>query len=170
MNYLLTILKTPVDDTKFVVELMRYLEPIVETDGKYVQYDNGVFLYNFDTVLDNTGLRDYLKGIPETFGCFFVLSEINGNTSFCFKEGSDLFIHGPEIKLEETPYIYEILPDNIEEDDQSEFEENDVVQKLMQKYKYKEIEPTLDEVLEKIYEKGISALSIQEQSVLKQVK
>jgi hypothetical protein len=40
----------------------------------------------------------------------------------------------------------------------------------MQRYRYKEPEPTLDEVLEKIYEKGISSLSIQEQTVLKQTK
>jgi hypothetical protein len=166
MNYLLTILKTPVDDTEFVVQLMRYMEPIVEADGKYVQYDNGVLLYNFETRLDNIGLRDYLKGIPEEFGCFFTLSEINSNTSFCFKEGNDLFILGPEMALENSPFIYEIFP----EDSDSEQDDNEVVQKLMQRYRYKEPEPTLDEVLEKIYEKGISSLSIQEQTVLKQTK
>jgi hypothetical protein len=47
---------------------------------------------------------------------------------------------------------------------------DEVVQKLMQKYKVKEIEPTLDEVLEKIHAKGVSSLSIQEQAVLNQFK
>jgi len=166
MNYLLTILKTPVEDVEFVKQLMRYMEPIVEMDGKYVQYDNGLLLYNFETRLDNLGLRDYLKEIPENFGCFFILSEINSNTSFCFEEANELYLLGPEIPLENSPFIYEIEPDNMDVD----MAQNEVVQKLMQRYRYKEPEPTLDEVLEKIYEKGISSLSIQEQSVLKQSK
>jgi len=169
MNYLLTILKTPTEDPNFVVQLMRYLEPIVETDGKYVQYDNGLLLYNFDTKLDNTGLRDYLKGIVETFNCFFTLSEINDNTAFCFLEGQELFLYGPEIELEKTPFIYEMDFMTTDTDDEDS-DEDEVVQKLMQKFKYKEPEPTLDEVLEKIYQKGISSLSIQEHSILKQVK
>jgi hypothetical protein len=70
------------------------------------------------------------------------------------------------MSLDNSPFIYEILPDEIELEDDN----NEVVQKLMQRYRYKEPEPTLDEVLEKIYEKGISSLSIQEQSVLKQTK
>jgi len=41
---------------------------------------------------------------------------------------------------------------------------------LMQKYRVKEFEPTLDEILEKIHEKGVSSLSIQEQAILNQFK
>jgi len=170
MNFLLTILKTPVEDPEFVVRLTRYMEPIVESNPKFVQYDNGVLLYNFATILDNTTLRDYLKGIPENFGCFFVLSEMNENMAFCFKEGTDLFIFGPEIHYEKSPYIYEIIPDdtdNTDEEDDEESESDDVVQKWMQKYRIIEKEPTLDEILEKIHEKGIDSLSIQEIAILK---
>ena len=60
MNYLLTILKTPIENQTFVRDLVRYMEPIIETDGKYVQYDNGLLIYNFDTKLDILGLRDFL--------------------------------------------------------------------------------------------------------------
>jgi hypothetical protein len=77
---------------------------------------------------------------------------------------------GPEISTENFPYV--IYPKHEEPD--MEYDKgsdmDEVVQKLMQKYKVKEIEPTLDEVLEKIHAKGVSSLSIQEQAVLNQFK
>ena len=58
------------------------------------------------------------------------------------------------------------LPTDEEEDDDDD--DMDLVQKLMkQKYEYKEKEPTLDEILDKINQKGVSSLSFQEQAILK---
>ena len=52
------------------------------------------------------------------------------------------------------------------EDDEDDDEDDNVVQQLMEKYRLKEEEPTIDEILEKIHEKGLSSLSIQEQAIL----
>jgi hypothetical protein len=73
--------------------------------------------------------------------------------------------------IKDFPFI--ISPQS-EEMDMGDYDDDDkddeVVQKLIQKYKLKDIEPTLDEILEKIHEKGTSSLSIQEQAVLNQFK
>ena len=50
-----------------------------------------------------------------------------------------------------------------EEDD----DDNDLVQMLKDKFSVKRIEPTLDEILDKINQKGVISLSVQEQAILK---
>ena len=172
MNYLLTILSTPVDDNGFVVAFNRFMSPIVETDGIYVQYSNGVMLYHFDTKLDELGVRDHIRELIESFRVYVILTEINSNTTFGIDvDHADRLLNlGPDVYTEISPYV--IHPKHEEPD--MEYDEvsdaDEVVQKLMQKYRVKEIEPTLDEVLEKIHAKGVSSLSIQEQAVLNQFK
>lgn len=172
MNYLLTILNTPIEDNEFVIAFHRFMSPIVETDSRYVQYGNGLLLYHFDTKLDELGVRDHIRELIESFGVHVILTEINLNTTFGIDVDhvDHLLNLGPDISTENFPYV--IHPKHEEPD--MEYDEgsdmDEVVQKLMQKYKVKEIEPTLDEVLEKIHAKGVSSLSIQEQAVLNQFK
>ena len=171
MNYLLTILNTDIQDNEFIVHFNRFMEPIVETDGRFVQYHNGLLLYHFDTLLDIGGVRDHISELVKFFGVYVILNEINSTTTFCIEqEQVDGLIHlGPDISIDNFPFIiYPIVEDT---DTEIETDDNDeVVQKLMQKFRVKEIEPTLDEILEKIYAKGVSSLSIQEQAVLNQYK
>jgi len=172
MNYLLTILDTPIEDNKFVVSFNRFMSPIVETDGRYVHYDNGVLLYHFDTKLDHLGVRDHIRELIQSFGVYAIVTEISSNTTFGIdgEHVDGLLNLGPDISIENFPYVIyprHEIPDTEDDDD---MEADEVVQKLMQKYRVKEIEPTLDEVLEKIHAKGISSLSIQEQAVLNQFK
>lgn len=168
MNYLLTILRTPIEDNEFIVGFNRFMSPIVETDGRYVQYGNGLLLYHFDTKLDQLGVSDHIRELMESFGVFVILTEINSNTVFGIEgEHVDGLLNlGPDISIKNFPYV--IYPKDEEPDTDDDTDE--VVQKLMQKFRVKEIEPTLDEVLEKIHAKGVSSLSIQEQAVLNQFK
>jgi hypothetical protein len=168
MNYLLTILRTPIEDNEFIVGFNRFMSPIVETDGRYVQYSNGLLLYHFDTKLDQLGVSDHIRELMDSFGVFVILTEINSNTVFGIEgEHVDGLLNlGPDISIKNFPYV--IYPKDEEPDTDDDTDE--VVQKLMQKFRVKEIEPTLDEVLEKIHAKGVSSLSIQEQAVLNQFK
>ena len=50
-----------------------------------------------------------------------------------------------------------------EEDDDID---DDLVQQLKEKYLIKDEEPSLDDILEKIHQKGVSSLTIQEKSIL----
>jgi len=173
MNYLLTILNTPIHDYGFIISFSRFMEPITKTDGRYAQYHNGLLLYHFDTELELIDLRDYLVELEKSFGIYFILNEINSTTTFCMDEEQvdGILNLGPDLSIQDFPFI--ISPQN-EEMDMGDYDDDDkddeVVQKLIQKYKLKDIEPTLDEILEKIYEKGTSSLSIQEQAVLNQFK
>jgi hypothetical protein len=144
------------------------MSPIVETDGRYVQYSNGLLLYHFDTKLDQLGVSDHIRELMDSFGVFVILTEINSNTVFGIEgEHVDGLLNlGPDISIKNFPYV--IYPKDEEPDTDDDTDE--VVQKLMQKFRVKEIEPTLDEVLEKIHAKGVSSLSIQEQAVLNQFK
>jgi hypothetical protein len=56
---------------------------------------------------------------------------------------------------------------NLEEDEDDDDDDNDLVQMLKDKFSVKGKEPSLDEILDKINQKGVSSLSIQEQAILK---
>lgn len=169
MNYLLTFLHTPVTDNEFIVGVSRFMSPIVETDGRYVQYDNGLMLYHFDTKLDITGVRDHIDQLVKSFGVYVILNEINSNTTFCIEgEHVDGLLNlGPDISIENFPFI--IYPQFEEPDmeDEDDDDMDDVVQKLMMKYRVVEKEPTLDEILEKVHSQGVDSLTIQEIAILK---
>lgn len=168
MKYLLTILYTPIQDKEFLVHFNRFMSPILETDGKYAQFSNGLMFYYFDTLLDLVGIRDHLSSLNQNFGIKFILNEVNDTTTVCF--------NSPEIELfeffEDKPFFIEPQENSdilSYEDEFSEDEEeiDDVVQKLLTKYRVTQFEPSIDEILEKIHEKGISSLSIQELAILK---
>ena len=65
---------------------------------------------------------------------------------------------------EEIEFDFNIILDEDEDDDDID---NDLVQMLKDKYKVSNNEPTLDEILDKINQKGVSSLSFQEQAILK---
>lgn len=171
MNYLLTVINTDIEDHEFMIHFTRFMSPVSESEGRFVQYQNGLLLYHFDTKLDITGLRDHIAELVKTFGVYVILNEINSNTVFCIEQEQvdGLLNLGPDINIEDFPFIIHPV---LEQTDMNEYDEglDDVVRMLMQKFKVKEIEPTLDEILEKIHAKGVSSLSIQEQAVLNQFK
>jgi hypothetical protein len=173
MNYLLTILNTPEGDIEFLNQFNRYMSPILERDSTYVQYETGVMLYHFETKLDKLGLNDYLIGLNETFGLVYLLSQFNQYSAMCLPKDSleQLIQFGPKIEDEDHPYLTEDssedFDDIIPEDDSIDWD--DVAHKLMKKFTFKEHEPTIDEILEKIYEHGIDSLSVQEIAILKSI-
>jgi len=173
MNYLLTILNTPIHDNDFIISFSRFMEPITKTDGRYAQYHNGLLLYHFDTELELIDVRDHLVELEKSFGIYFILNEVNSTTTFCMDEEQvdGILNLGPDLSIQDFPFVISPQSEEMDMGDQNDDDKDDeVVQKLIQKYKLKDIEPTLDEILEKIYEKGTSSLSIQEQTVLNQFK
>jgi hypothetical protein len=63
---------------------------------------------------------------------------------------------------EEVEFDFNIILEEDEEDD-----DINLVQMLKDKYSVSNNEPTLDEILDKINQKGVSSLSFQEQAILK---
>jgi hypothetical protein len=172
MNYLLTILNTPVDDEDFVLQFNRFMSPITTTNGRYIQYHNGTMLYHFDTNLDPVGIKDHLIELIKKFGTYCILSQINSSTTFCISENqvNGLLSLSPDSTIEDFPSVIH-LESHVS--DLSEFyddkDNNDLVQKLMKKYQFSEKEPSVDEILDKIHNQGIDSLSLQELIILKTV-
>jgi len=155
-------------DENFLIHFNRFMSPIVETDGKYAQYSDGRMFYYFDTCLDLVGVRDHLVTLNQTFGLNFILNEVNDSTTICLNSiEAELFNF-----FDDKPFFIksEKISDNLsfeDEFDSDEIELDDVVQKLLTKYKITQFEPSVDEILEKIHQKGIDSLSIQELAILK---
>jgi hypothetical protein len=81
------------------------------------------------------------------------------------------------LKDDDAKYLfdldYDVDEDEVEfdfnfiEEEEDDDDDNDLVQMLKDKFSVKRIEPTLDEILDKINQKGVTSLSIQEQAILK---
>ena len=110
-------------------------------------------------------VKSVIKKLSEKHDCWYFMSEFPDKLS-CNLDDEDaqlLFqLENVPQKQEDDEDIFQFIQFINEEED----EEDDLVQSLKEKYLIKSKEPTLDEILDKIHNKGISSLSIQEKSIL----
>ena len=132
--------------------------------------DQGVaIMYITTNNVDVIEIKDRIKQISTHFNLtYFIQEHIDSLYMNLSDEDSEhLFgIAFDKIKDNENDFQRWLLTDD--EEDFDDDDDIDLIQKLIkQKYEYKENAPTLDEILDKINQKGVSSLSIQEQSILK---
>ena len=119
--------------------------------------------------MDSEILKKEFKDICSELYCWYFLSEFPEKMSCNLGDDDARYLFDFEYDVkpvsdEEVDFDFNIL---LEEDDDEDDIDNDLVQMLKDKYKVKEKEPTLDEILDKITQKGVSSLSFQEQAILK---
>ena len=131
-------------------------------------HDGVAVMYITSKELDICEIKDKIKEISNQFNLiYFVQEHIDSLYMNLSDEDSEhLFgIAFDKPQDNENDFQRWLLTNEEEDDDDDDM---DLVQKLMkQKYEYKEKEPTLDEILDKINQKGVSSLSFQEQAILK---
>lgn len=141
----------------------------LQCDGlKYIFTGESVIIH-IKTDMESERLKMEIKDICSELYCWYIMSEFPDKMS-CNLGDDDaryLFDFNYDIKPksdEEIEFDFSII---LEDDDDDDDIDNDLVQMLRDKYKVKEHEPTLDEILDKINQKGVSSLSFQEQAILK---
>ena len=122
-------------------------------------------IINLETTSSYEDVKTVVKNLCEELGCWYFMSEFPDKLS-CNLDDEDAQLlfqldYVPQ-KQQDDEDIFQFIQFINEEDE----EEDDLVQSLKEKYLIKSEEPTLDEILEKIHNKGISSLSIQEKSIL----
>lgn len=158
MNYILQVLY--LDKSQEEIDaVLRFISPVTTSVGKWIMFDNGTFLYHFSTELDILFLKEYFEEFTDTFSSAFILSPVTDN----------LTVKLPD---DEVGYFFDLESTEteiIEIEDDFDFDDTtmEMIRKLSKKFEVRNSEMDLDEILEKIHQKGIESLSIQEESFLK---
>lgn len=130
-------------------------------------HDGVSIMYITSKQLSVVEIKDKIKEISQQFNLtYFVQEHIEAVYMNLSDEDSEhlfgiAFDRPKDNEFESQEWTF------FEEDDDDD-DDVDLIQKLMkQKYEYKEKEPTLDEILDKINKEGVSSLSFQETAILK---
>lgn len=172
-TYMLFIYGDFKDKEEGVEELALQLIPIVSSDFvKYNYGDHGV-VYHFSTKEDFNDLKEYidmiLNGIIEQYflmekteNCFIFMPKTLKDDLLKInkKENNDTKNGKIEINTNFKPYEYKD-PDKIINMFMPIFDPEDIIYTPYEIY-----EPTVDEILEKITEKGIESITKQEREIL----
>jgi len=136
---------------------------------KYIFTGESVIIHISTDKKTTEEIKTEFKNISSELYCWYFLSEFPDKMS-CNLGDDDAkylfdFNYDVEPKSdEEIEFDFSVI---LEEDDDDDEIDNDLVQMLKNKYKVSQHEPTLDEILDKITQKGVSSLSFQEQAILK---
>ena len=144
-----------------------------ESDIMNLNFEKVKYIYTSDSVvihLETVRTREMLKGqiheISEKYSCWYFMSDFTDKLTCNLDDNTARYLFDFEYNQpieDDFEFDFEIKLEDEEDDD----DDLDLVRMLKEKYKYQEQEPTLDEILDKINQKGVSSLSFQEQAILK---
>lgn len=176
MRYLTFLMGVTVDSKQEIDSFTKSLSPLVNGSARYV-YTHESMTMHFDSDTPYDELKTFMGTLCEEYGFYFIMSPFPDRMSTNLPPEDCLYLFdlNSEIKFDNSEAIEHYFGqeskgdrklDYLFGDDEDDDEDDNVVQQLMEKYRLKEEEPTIDEILEKIHEKGLSSLSIQEQAIL----
>lgn len=176
MRYLTFLMGVTVDSKQEIDSFTSALSPLVNGSARYV-YTHEAMTMHFDSDTPYDELKAFMGTLCEEYGFYFIMSPFPDRMSTNLPPDDCLYLFdlNSEIKFDNSEAIEHYFGqeskgdrklDYLFGDDEDDDEDDNVVQQLMEKYRLKEEEPTIDEILEKIHKKGLSSLSIQEQAIL----
>ena len=154
------------------------ISPIVNGNARYI-YVGGTLILHYESDLPQDEIKEYIAQSVEDTGVYFFIQpfpdklsvnlspedckwffDLNSQIQFDNTEAHEYYFGGSKMSTD-----FEI-----EDDDDDDDEDDNLVLDLINKYKIKKEEPTIDEILEKIYSEGMESLSIQEIAILNEYK
>ena len=146
------------------------ITPIVDSPHLKFSHRKGNLLFCFESEVDREELIPYIEG--SLFGLFdyFILSVVDDNLSVCMDEtikGHLFDVHNDsedvEMRIDMKKEIY--FPEEkefySEEDGESEF-----IESILKELKVKLRKPSLDEISDKIRDKGMESITQYEKDIL----
>ena len=162
MRYITFLMGVDVDSKEELENFASALTPIQNGHLKYLFIMNSMVLH-FDTDVPYDELKLFMDELCKEYNFFYILQEFPDKMSLNFDDVDAKHL-----------FDLSVLEKNIDNTGGIEFnfefdygdDEDDLVQLLKEKYLIKEEEPSLDDILEKIHQKGVSSLTIQEKAIL----
>ena len=168
MRYITFLMGVDVDSKEELDNFALTLTPIQNGHLKYLFIKNAMVIH-FDTDVPYEELKLFIAELCKEYNFFYILQEFPDKMSLNFNEVDckhlfDLSVL--EKNIDNTDAIEFNFEFDYGDDEEDEDIDDDLVQLLKEKYLIKEEEPSLDDILEKIHQKGVSSLTIQEKAIL----
>lgn len=166
MRYIIFLMAVDIDSREELDNFVKSLTPIQNGHTKYLYIMNSMVVH-FDSDLPYDELKLFIGALCKEYDFLYMLQEFPEKLALNFDEVDCKHL-----------FDLSVLEKNIDNSDESKFDfefdleddEDELVQKLKEKYFIKSEEPSLDDILEKIHDKGVSSLTIQELSILNNYK
>lgn len=165
-KYILTIIGS-FEDEKMCQDLVLSLTPIVDTPHMKFQHTNGILVIHFGSEVSKSEIFDYVGGILFGITEAYILTELHDNMTLSMPKeikehllDLDNSTEDAEMKIDMNRIKKNL--DFMEEEDEDDFvalllgEKNNLFKK-----------PSLDQILDKMLEKGYDKLSEFEKDILK---
>ena len=158
MRYLIFLIGLDVNSKR---EFDDCLKSLPYSKMKYIHAIDGCVIH-LETDVTTDVIKSKIAEITEKFFCWYFLTEFPEKMTCNLKDDDARYLFDLDYDVDEDEVEFDFNFIEEEEDD-----DNDLVQMLKDKFSVKRIEPTLDEILDKINQKGVISLSVQEQAILK---
>jgi hypothetical protein len=172
MNYYLLSVTNDFASQGLCKEIAISLSPIVDSPNLKFHYTRNQILFSFGTETEKSEIFEYINGVLFGLVEIFVLTEINDEYSVYLPKDIkehlfDLESVGDNVTMKiDMSRIKQNLDFSYEEDDDDE--DDDFISKIMANKLSTPlpIQPTLDQILDKLYSEGMDSLSVQEKKIL----
>jgi hypothetical protein len=163
-KYLLTVFGE-FNNKEIIARLGKGIAPIVDSPHLKFQHTKGAMVFHFGSEVNTEEIYDYVTGIFYGLSDAFILTEMTDKTSVYMPENIKAHLLDLENDTEEVDIRIDVPKMSKSYDDMSEMAEG-FVEFLLDEFKEEVISPSLNEILDKINEKGIKSLSTFEKEIL----
>jgi hypothetical protein len=170
MNYYLLSVTNDFESQGLCKEIAISLSPIVDTPNLKFHYTRNQILFSFGSETEKSEIYDYIYGVLYGLVEIFVLTEIVDEYSVYLPKDikdhlSDLENVGDDVTMKiDMSRIKQNLDFSFEDDDEDDdFITNMIYNKIITP---KSVQPTLDQLLDKLCLEGMDSLSVQEREIL----
>ncbi len=160
MRYLIFLIGLDVNSKR---EFDDCLKSLPYSKMKYIHAIDGCVIH-IETDVTTDVIKSKIAEITEKFFCWYFLTEFPEKMTCNLKDDDARYLFDLDYDVDEDEVEFDF---NFIEEEEDDDDDNDLVQMLKDKFSVKRIEPTLDEILDKINQKGVISLSVQEQAILK---
>jgi len=160
-KYLLTVFGD-FDNDEICKQLAMGISPIVDSPHLKFQKTKSVVIFHFGSEVSQEEIYDFISVYAESF----ILSEYDDRMSVCFPEEIKEHLFNLESDLEKATINLDLssMRDEIDDDEIDE----DFMASILSELKTNIRKPTLNQLLDKMLEKGMNSLSPYEKKILEE--
>lgn len=163
-KYLLTVFGE-FNSKEIIARLGKGMAPIVDSPHLKFQHTKGAMVFHFGSEVSAEEIYDYIVGVFYGLSNAFILTEMTDKTSVYMPDDIKAHLLDLDNDTEEVDIRINMPKMGKSVDDMSEMAE-DFVSFLLEEMEDEIKTPTLNEILDKISEKGLSSLSGFEKEIL----
>jgi hypothetical protein len=163
-KYLLTVFGE-FNGKEIIARLGKGMAPIVDSPHLKFQHTKGAMVFHFGSEVSAEEIYDYIVGVFYGLSNAFILTEMTDKTSVYMPDDIKAHLLDLDNDTEEVDIRINMPKMGKSVDDMSEMAE-DFVSFLLEEMEDEIKTPTLNEILDKISEKGLSSLSGFEKEIL----